>query len=97
MTTTDTTAAPPKEKSADKIEKKVKIKLKRDCRIDGVTHKPGTVVEVSPEVAKEFCDTKFTGKHNFYGHAPMEIPGEDPRTAGPGPYDRMPIVRAVRV
>lgn len=84
---------PPVEAKAAPKSKKVKIKLQRDCLIEGNIQKAGSVLMVSEDDAKEFCDRHFDGYIPAYGTLPemLREPGQ------PGPLDRQKITRAVRV
>jgi len=72
-------------------EQKVKIKLLMDCYIDGDIRQAGSEMMVDQSVATEFCDTKFTGYHPFYGYMPEMLYAEG------NPLNREVRVRAVRV
>ena len=79
---------------AAKPVKMVKIKLLRDAIIDdaGNIALAGTACEVPEHIAKNLCDTNYSGYHPFYGNMP-EI---GPRWGDvPNPLARKQIVRAV--
>ncbi len=81
-------------KDAAIAAKNIKIKILRDCKIDGQIRLPGHELLVSEADAKEFCDKTFPGYHPFYGHMP-EIGGLMGDMANP--LDRKKITRAVRI
>lgn len=83
-----------KDAAAQAASKKIKIKVLRDCMVDGQIRLPGTVLEASEEEAAMLCDTKFTGYHPFYGTMPEIGPLMD---GLPNPLERRELVRAVRV
>lgn len=75
-------------------ERTIKVKAVREFEIDKKLVKVGQEVLVNESEAVEFCDTKFSGYHPFYGYMPEIGPLlED----APNPLQRKQIVRAVRV
>lgn len=73
--------------------KKVKIKALYPICVDGQTVlEKGTEVEVTEEVAKEFCDREFETYYPFYGYAP-EAPDPELNKS----LQRKKIIRAVRL
>lgn len=98
--------------TAAKAEKKVKIKILRDCIVgtvlneDGSIKKlgdvklPGTICEAPEWEAKMLCDTVFLGHHPFYGTMPEIGPlmgVDDNGKPLPNPLARKQIRRAIRV
>lgn len=87
----------PKVKTTE--EKNVKIKLMRECLIDGEVCKVGTIHTVEESVAAEFCRS-MKGYPPFYGYAPEIGPlmGNDENGKPiPNPMEAKQIVRAIRV
>lgn len=74
-------------------EKRVKIKLLRDCLVGKEIIKAGNVVMATEAEAAEFCDKVITGYPQYYGYRPELLlePGQV------DPLARKDIVRAVRV
>lgn len=88
-------------KKANEGPRNTKIKLLRECLIDGMIQPVGMECQVTEAVAKEFCDRKIRGYHPFYGYMPEIGPLMDEVMSGqptvPNMLDRRQIVRAVRV
>lgn len=71
----------------------VKCRVLREFEIDKQLQRVGSIVMLTEDEAKEFCDRKFAGYHPFYGYMP-EI---GPLMEGENPLQRKEIVRAERV
>lgn len=83
-----------------KPEKKVKIRVLRDCMVGDMIYTPGTIVEATESQAAELCDKGFDGYQPYYGYAPEIGPlmGVDSKgQAIPNPLERRKIYRAERV
>lgn len=78
-----------------KKAKKVKIKAIRSIQVGGHIHEPGSIVEVTEDEAKEFCDRKFAGYMPFYGTKPES--NAMLNEGAPDPLATKQIVRAKRV
>jgi hypothetical protein len=77
----------------EKKEKKVKIKLLRDCMIGEQIEPANSIHMVSEARAKELCDKSFPAYEPYYGNKPgiVGIEGQADVLA------RQKIVRAVRI